>query len=135
MTRTLPAQLAAIALLSLLPCCLVAGPNSQTRSDGAVFITPQNGAIVRPGELLHIEISVTPGKLVDGPVLIESPLGFSNEMRESPPYSFTVTISREDTVGTGIPLPSVEIMYIPASHTGMVTLPISGNGTRLTLII
>jgi hypothetical protein len=69
-----------------------------------VFVRPQNGALVRPGQLLHIEVSITPGKIIDGPIAIVSELGVSNEIRESPPYSFTMTVSQEDYVGAGSPL-------------------------------
>ena len=78
---------------------------SSTRrySDAAIFITPRNGDVVQPSDVLHIGISVTPGK-VKGPVVIVSQIGDSNDIRESPPYSFTMNVSREDHVGAGSPL-------------------------------
>jgi hypothetical protein len=55
---------------------------------------------VQPGEILHIAISVPPEK-VDGPVAIISPIGDSNEIRQAPPYSFTMNITRNDNVSGG----------------------------------
>lgn len=69
----------------------------------AVFLTPHDGDIVQPGQVVHIEISVTQGK-VEGPVAIVGELGDSNEVRKAPPYSFTMTVPRTDTVGAGSPL-------------------------------
>jgi hypothetical protein len=72
-------------------------------SDAVIFLTPHGGDVVQPGDVLHIGISVARGK-VNGPVVIVSPIGDSNEVRESPPYSFTMNVSRDDTVGAGSPL-------------------------------
>ncbi|HEY4951600.1 MAG TPA: hypothetical protein VIH88_14790 [Candidatus Acidoferrales bacterium] len=72
-------------------------------SDAAAFLKPHDGAVVQPGETLQIEILVTPGK-VNGPVAIVSAIGDSNQVRESPPYSFTMNVPREDRAGAGAPL-------------------------------
>jgi hypothetical protein len=71
-------------------------------SDVAVFLTPHDGDIVQPGEVLQVKISVKPGA-AKGPVAIISEIGDSNEVRQLPPYSFTMTVSR-DSVGSGSPL-------------------------------
>jgi hypothetical protein len=75
-------------------------------SNGAVFLSPHDGAIVRPGETLHVDVSVAPGVTV-GKMAIVSTLGVSSEIRDSPPYSFTMTVPDEgeqQLVGGGGPL-------------------------------
>jgi hypothetical protein len=77
--------------------------SARSSPGAAVFLTPHDGDVVQPGEVLQIEISVTPGK-VKGPVAIVSAIGVSNEVRESPPYSFTMNVARGAHVGAGSPL-------------------------------
>lgn len=69
-------------------------------SNGATFLTPAVGQVVHPGEIVHFDLSIAPGRST-GPVSLVSPLGFSSELRESAPYSFTLEIPREDHVGGG----------------------------------
>jgi hypothetical protein len=69
-------------------------------SNGATFLTPASGQIVHPGEIVHFDLSIAPGPST-GPVSLVSPLGFSSELRESAPYSFTLEIPRADHVGGG----------------------------------
>jgi hypothetical protein len=71
--------------------------------EGATFLTPLDGDVVRPGEVLQVNISVKPGA-AEGPISITSEIGDSNEVRQSPPYSFTMTVSRDHSVGAGSPL-------------------------------
>lgn len=78
-------------------------PLPKNSSDAAVFLTPHDGDVVRPGEVLQVKISVKPGA-AEGPVAIISEIGDSNEVRQSPPYSFTMTVSRDRSVGAGSPL-------------------------------
>jgi hypothetical protein len=75
----------------------------RSSSDAAVFLTPHDGDVAQPGQVVHIEISVTAGK-VEGPVAIVSEIGDSNEVRKSAPYSFTMNVSQHDRVGAGSPL-------------------------------
>lgn len=75
----------------------------QQSSGGVAIVSPADGAIVRPGETLHIDVSVPPSKTVRAMMII-SPLGDSGEVRESPPWSFTLTIPRHDGTGGGGPL-------------------------------
>jgi hypothetical protein len=78
--------------------------SSSSYSNGATFLTPAAGQVVHPGEIVHFDLSVDPGRS-SGPVSLVSPLGFSREYRESAPYSFTLEIPRaEDQVGGGGPL-------------------------------
>jgi hypothetical protein len=67
-----------------------------SNSNGATFINPKEGQLVRPGEILHIDLvvdsSITPNKALG----IFSTMGFSHEAREGPPYSFTFTIPDKD---------------------------------------
>lgn len=64
-------------------------------SNGATFLTPGNGQIVHPGELVHFDLSIADGRSA-GPVVLLSPLGHSNESRESAPYTFTFAVPRSD---------------------------------------
>ena len=74
--------------------------SARSYSNGAVFLKPYDGDVVHPGQALQIEISVTPGK-VQGPITIVSQIGDSNEVRESPPYSFTMNVPRDGRAGGG----------------------------------
>jgi hypothetical protein len=74
--------------------------SARRSSEAAAFLTPCDGDLVQPGEVLHIAISVTPEK-VNGPVSIISPIGASNEIRRAPPYAFTMNITRDDNVSGG----------------------------------
>ena len=70
-------------------------------SNGATFLTPAPGQVVHPGEIVHFDLSVDPERST-GPVSLVSPLGFSAEFREFPPYSFTLEIPHsDDHVGGG----------------------------------
>jgi len=86
-------------------CCWSAqqAPSSKPSSQNISIVSPLDGTVVQPGEILHIDVSVPSDKPVRLMTII-SPLGWSNEMRESPPWSFTLTIPRDDSVGGGAPL-------------------------------
>jgi hypothetical protein len=49
---------------------------------------------------------------------IISPLGMSNEMRESPPWSFTLTIPKDDSVGGGGSLLGKHQVHVDAALAG-----------------
>jgi ASPM-SPD-2-Hydin domain-containing protein/Big-like domain-containing protein len=70
-------------------------------SNGATFINPKAGQIVRPGETFLIDLAVDPGITPVKAVGIISPIGWSNELREGPPYSFTFTVPSESRSGCG----------------------------------
>jgi hypothetical protein len=77
-------------------------------SNGATFLTPANGQIVHPGEIVHFDVSIAPGRS-EGPLGLMSPLGASNEIRESAPYSFSLKIPRDERgVGGGSPLIGIQ---------------------------
>ncbi len=79
-------------------------------SNGATFLTPADGQIVHPGEIVHFDLSITSGRST-GPVALVSPLGFSNEIRESAPYSFSFKIPRDEReVGGGNRLIGVHLV-------------------------
>ncbi len=60
-------------------------------SHGATITSPQNGQIVHPGEIIHIEVVLDSGTTaIKGAIF--SPLGNSREIREGPPYSFTFAV-------------------------------------------
>jgi hypothetical protein len=71
--------------------------HSQTQStQPAVFVEPNDGTIVHPGDTVKFKVSAGPGiQLLNGMVLI-GPLGFSNESRDAPPFDFTMTIPVTD---------------------------------------
>lgn len=77
---------------------------------------PTDGTVVQPDEILHIDVSVPSDKPVRVMTII-SPLGISNEMRESPPWSFTLTIPKDDSVGGGGPLLGKHPVY---AHVALV---------------
>jgi hypothetical protein len=70
-------------------------------SNGASFINPKEGQIVQPGESIHIDLEVDSGITLAKGVAIISPMGFSNEVREGPPYSFTFTVPDKDLTQKG----------------------------------
>jgi len=69
-------------------------------SNGATFINPKEGQIVHPGETIHIDLDVDSGITPVKAVGIVSRMGFSNEDREGPPYSFTFTVPDKDLTGS-----------------------------------
>ena len=68
-------------------------------SNGATFINPKEGQIVRPGETFNIDLNVDSGVTPVKGVGIVSPMGISNEAREGPPYSFTFTVPDTNLTG------------------------------------
>jgi hypothetical protein len=72
--------------------------------NGATFINPKAGQIVHPGETIHIDLAVDSGITPVKGLGIVSLMGFSNEFRESPPYSFTFTVPDKGLTGRGQPL-------------------------------
>src|SRR6266404_4161614 len=78
-------------------------PSSRPSSQNISIVSPPDGTVVQPGEALHIDVSVASDKPVRLMTII-SPLGKSNEMRETPPWSFTLTIPKDSSVGGGAPL-------------------------------
>ena len=76
---------------------------TQPSATGILIVSPADGTIVRPGEIVHIDVSVPAGKSVRM-MGMESSLGFGGG-RESPPWSFTLTIPTNDQgVSGGGPL-------------------------------
>jgi len=69
-------------------------PHSSS-SSGVVFVSPRDGAVVRPGERVHFEVSAPPGVLV-GKMVLMGPIGVSEQILEAPPYSFIVSIPNEE---------------------------------------
>jgi hypothetical protein len=69
-------------------------------SNGATFINPKEGQIVRPGETFNIDLNVDSGVTPVKALAIVSPMGFSNETRERPPYSFSFTVPDTNLTGS-----------------------------------
>jgi hypothetical protein len=74
--------------------------STASASNGATFINPKQGQIVHPGETIHIDLAVDSGITPVKALGIVSPMGFSNEDRERPPYSFTLTVPDKDLTGS-----------------------------------
>jgi|HubBroStandDraft_6_1064221.scaffolds.fasta_scaffold443851_2 hypothetical protein len=55
------------------------------------FLMPEDGAIVHPGDKIRVEVSLLSGVVVDRMGLIGT-LGVAEEIRERPPYSFTLNV-------------------------------------------
>ena len=89
----------------------------QQSSDSISIVSPSDGTIVRPGETLHIDVSVPLSKSVRMMMII-SPLGQSEEVRESPPWSFTLTIPKDGGVGGGGPLLGKHPIYASVGMAG-----------------
>jgi hypothetical protein len=84
----------------------------ESSSSGATFVNPKPGQLVYPGETLHIDLAIAPHiTLVKGMSLINSRIGISNEIREAPPYSFTLSIPVKDEPGNGGPLIGLQTLY------------------------
>jgi hypothetical protein len=92
------------------------GRDLDSSSSGATFITPKLGQVVHPGETFPVDLTVDPGA-ARGPVAIISPIGGSNEVRQGPPYSFTVAIPVEDR-GVSGPLIGLQPLYAFGAKAG-----------------
>jgi hypothetical protein len=68
-------------------------------SNGATFINPKEGELVRPGDTIHIDLTVDSDVTPAKGLAIISPMGLSKEIREGPPYSFTFKIPESDLRG------------------------------------
>jgi hypothetical protein len=81
------------------------------------IISPADGTVVHPGDTLRIDVSVPTGR-PPRMMMIISPLGPSEEMREGPPWSFTLKIPTGDTVSGGGPLLGKHPLYVSAASVG-----------------
>ncbi len=104
------------------------GVPRQQSAGNISIVSPSDGTIVRPGETLHIDVSLPPGKTVRIMMII-SPLGQSEEVRESPPWSFTLTIPKDGGVGGGGPLLGKHPIYASVGMAGHEP----GNDTSITV--
>jgi hypothetical protein len=71
----------------------------ESSSNGATFINPKPGQVVHPGETFPVDLAIDPGVTLIGAAGIMSPIGFSDQAREAPPYSFTFTVPEKDSNG------------------------------------
>jgi hypothetical protein len=82
------------------------------------IVSPPDGTIVQPGAILHIDVSVASDKPIRVMTII-SPLGMGEEMRESPPWSFTLTLPTDDrSVGGGAPLLGKHSIFADIAFVG-----------------
>jgi hypothetical protein len=104
---------------NLWKCCWSAqqAPSSKPSSQNISIVSPLDGTVVQPGEILHIDVSVPSDKPVRLMTII-SPLGWSNEIRESPPWSFTLTIPKDDGVSGGASLLGKHPVYADLALVG-----------------
>jgi hypothetical protein len=89
----------------------------QPPSDAISIISPADGTVVHPGDTLHIEVSVPSSRSVRA-MMILSPLGQSEEMREAPPWSFTLKIPVDDFSMVSGPLLGKHPIYASAASPG-----------------
>ena len=80
------------------------------------ILKPDDGTTVAPGDILHIEVSPPVGIPLRF-MGIEGTLGISNQFREAPPYSFTLTVPVEDQAGAADPLIGKHTLYAAANAT------------------
>ncbi len=75
-----------------------ATPQPDPEPHGATILNPRNGAVVRPGEILHIDAVLDAGipPLRAGVI---GELGIANEIRDAAPYSFTISIPEDGDIG------------------------------------
>src|SRR5258706_11464279 len=104
---------------NLWKCCWSAqqAPSGKPSSQNISIVSPLDGTVVQPGEILHIDVSVPSDKPVRLMTII-SPLGWSNEIRESPPWSFTLTIPKDDGVSGGASLLGKHPVYADFALVG-----------------
>ncbi|HUE44350.1 MAG TPA: choice-of-anchor D domain-containing protein [Candidatus Sulfotelmatobacter sp.] len=89
----------------------------QPSSTQISIVSPPDGTVVHPGDILHIDVSVASDKPIRL-VTIISPLGTGDGMRESPPWSFTFTIPKDTSVGGGAPLLGKHPLYADVALEG-----------------
>lgn len=63
-------------------------------SDGVSITRPSAGEVVAPGTTLHIEVSADSDGNISNMAIV-SPLGIGDEVRTSPPWSFTLNVPRD----------------------------------------
>lgn len=89
-------------------------PDTHISGDISV-ISPAEGTIVKPGQVITVQVRVAESKSISHMAVI-SPLGFGNELRSSPPWNFTLTVPTEDRrVGGGGPLIGKQPIYVVTS--------------------
>ncbi len=66
-------------------------------SNGATILSPQPGSIVHAGETLHVEVVLDPGVTLVKGMIVAMGLDAVSEIRESAPYSFTLTVPSEES--------------------------------------
>lgn len=99
--------------------------SSASTSNGARFINPKQGQIVRPGETIHIDLVVDSGITPVKALAINSPMGFSNEARERPPYSFTLTVPDKDLTGSSRRLIGFQELFLVGTVVGRKNYPLA----------
>jgi hypothetical protein len=79
--------------------------SARGRSSSEISITsPADGTVVKPGEVITVRVRVAVGKSINRMAVI-SPLGYGDELRSSPPWTFTLTVPTDERgVGGGRPL-------------------------------
>lgn len=76
----------------LMLCLLAFGGHAQAQSPALSITSPASGTKVRPGQDIEVTVSVSGGATFQMVALAgEVPIGIV-EMREAPPYSFTLTV-------------------------------------------
>jgi hypothetical protein len=90
----------------------------QPPSDAISIVSPADGTVVHPGDTIHIEVSVPSSRSVRA-MMILSPLGGSEQMREAPPWSFTLKIPVDDrSISGGGSLLGKHPIYASAASPG-----------------
>ena len=73
------------------------GDKFESTSTGASFVNPKPGQLVYPGETLQVDIAIDSGiTLLRGAAIMMSPGGGFSEIRNAPPYSFTLKVPENE---------------------------------------
>jgi hypothetical protein len=77
---------------------------ARSQSSGVSIISPAEGTTFKPGDVIPVEVRAASAQTISA-MMIGSPLGFGDHARQSPPWSFTLTVPTEDRgMGGGVPL-------------------------------
>lgn len=86
-------------------------------SNGGTFVNPKPGQVVNPGETLHVDVAIDSGITLLRGAGIMGPASAFSEIREAPPYSFTLKIPDKDSGGSG-PLIGLRTLYAIGAVAG-----------------
>ena len=91
-------------------------PGHRGSSSEISIVSPSDGTIMQPGETIPIDVRVAPTAAVEALVILNT-LGAGNEIRRSPPWSFTLTVPTDET-GLGHSLIGIQSISVGGGVDG-----------------